>query len=111
MMFDEHPDGGMTEIKSNGVDFLENAYSWDQKWLKSCELKEASKDITPSLHKWIYSIIFTRGQREWCLTYWSVPSDEGSNSTNCVAVNMKLLPDVYFDKERKLFIHTCYAKL
>jgi len=48
-MYEEHPNGGMTEIKSRNVDFLEDEFPSVGEIKKDLKLYELQQDIQPSL--------------------------------------------------------------
>jgi len=48
-MYGEHPNGGMTEIESRNVDFLEDEFLSIGETKKDLELYELQQDLQPSL--------------------------------------------------------------
>ena len=52
VMYGEHPNGGMTEIDSRNVDFLEDECPTIGEVKKDVELFELQQDILPSFDKW-----------------------------------------------------------
>lgn len=64
-------EGGMTEMESRYVGFLENDFfehGWDENDLKFCKLEEGSENNTPSPHTEYVPLHMQKDDKE-CLVY------------------------------------------